>query len=166
MVEVVEQQQVDGPAENNKEGGQKSDQCKQDEEQLLKEGPAGWYKFKKVEDTTGLSHRQKNIQETYATCQKAFDNWENMEPIEVTEELADGYELECRSDGPITISRVKAKGLTLENYKEFRKNVLENTPKCSNRMSIKQIGREEGHDVMMIYVDLPPIVSCRVLYLS
>ena len=51
-------------------------------------------------------------------------------------------------------------------FKEFRKDAIAHIPKCSSRMTAKRVGREEGFDVLMIMVNLPAIVSSRVLFLT
>ena len=94
---------------------------------------AGWIKYNYENDQGKMSDKYKILHETYQTCTKVVDNMKNLEKMEFDEGAE--YELDGRIDGLTSVSTLRVPGLTIEKFKEFRKEAIKHIPECSSRMT-------------------------------
>ena len=94
---------------------------------------AGWIKYNYENDKEKLSEKYKILNETYSECTKVVDNMKNLEKMEFDEGAE--YELDGRIDGLTSVSTLRVPGLTIEKFKEFRKEAIRHIPECSSRMT-------------------------------
>ena len=109
-----------------------------------------------------MSEKMKIVHEAYDTCLKVIESREEFERVELDE--GKEFEMDGRINGLTSISTLKVPGLTLEKFKEFRKDAIKHIPVCSARMTAKLAGKEEGFEIFMVNVDMPPMISNRVLF--
>ena len=64
----------------------------------------------------------------------------------------------------VTVSKAKVPGLTIENFKEFGKSILNNTTKLDPKLSITALEDIDGHKMTHTTIKMPMMMSNRSIF--
>ena len=125
-------------------------------------GPAGWFKLDRQLDLSKANDRMQILFETLEQQEDILSKMDGMNLVNTDD--GKEWEFEGRIDGLQVASKIKVPGMTVQKFKEYRADILNHIPVCSNRMKAKRVGRQSGFDIIMIEVGLPAMLSTRVLF--